>query len=304
VSIFATPSPGFTDTTVTHFSAGTLDANTYVAQTADGEVLLRATVDAEFAGTVLPTDWFSTTNGTGGSATVGSGVLTADGARAGTNTLYSPGRSLEFVATFSGAAYQHVGFGVTFQTPPWAIFSTFTGGDLYARTGNGTTGTDTLIPGPWLGAPHRYRIDWTASSVVFSIDGTVVATHPVAITASLRPLASDYTVGGGSLSVDWLRLTPYAAAGTFLSRIFDAGAVVPWGTAAWTADTPAGTSLTLSVRTGNTPIPDGTWTAFSVLPNSGAAIGGSSRYLQYRADLATTAPAETPGLRDVTIRSQ
>ncbi len=26
--------------------------------------------------------------------------------------------------------------------------------------------TDTLIPGSWLGAPHRYRIDWTSSSVV------------------------------------------------------------------------------------------------------------------------------------------
>jgi len=294
---------GFTDTTVLHFSAGTPDANTFIAQMADGEVLLRATVDAEFAGTVLPTGWFGTAWDTGGSATVGSGVLTVDGARAGTTALYGPGRSLEFVATLSGAAWQHVGFGTDFNSPPWIIFSTNTGGGLYARTHTGTTATDTPIPGSWLGAPHRYRIDWNASSVVFSIDGTVVATHPVTITANLRPLASDYTVGGGGLSVDWLRLTPYVAAGTFLSRVFDAGAVVPWGTATWTADTPAGTSLTLSVRTGNTPSPDGTWTAFQALPSSGAPIGGSSRYLQYRAQLATSAPGQTPVLREVTITS-
>jgi hypothetical protein len=299
-----TPSASFTDTTVADFSAGTPDANTYIAQTADGEVLLRPTVGAEFAGTALPAGWFSTPWGTGGSATVGGGVLTVNGARAGTSTLYGPGRSLEFVATFSGAAYQHVGFGTDFNSAPWATFSTNTGGSLYARTHNGTTVTNTLLPGSWLGAPHRYRIDWNASSVVFSIDGTQVASHPVTITTSLRPLASDYTVGGGTLSVDWLRLSPYATPGTFLSRIFDAGASVTWGTATWTADTPAGTSLTLSVRTGNTPTPDGTWTAFTALPSSGAPIGASARYLQYRADLATTIAAQSPGLRDVTIRPQ
>ena len=30
-------------------------------------------------------------------------------------------------------------------------------------------------------------------------------------------------------------------------------------------------------------------------------IGGSSRYIQYRADLATSDPSRTPELRDVTI---
>jgi hypothetical protein len=30
-------------------------------------------------------------------------------------------------------------------------------------------------------------------------------------------------------------------------------------------------------------------------------LGGSSRYLQYRAQLATTVPGQTPILRDITI---
>jgi len=118
----------------------------------------------------------------------------------------------------------------------------------------------------------------------------------------MRPLASDATVGGGTIVVDWVRMTPYAASGTFLSRVFDAGATVTWGTAAWTSQAPSGTSLVLSVRQGNTPTPDGTWTPFTMLAASGATLGGSSRYLQYRAQLATTVPSQTPVLQDVTIR--
>ena len=132
-----------------------------------------------------------------------------DGALAGTAAVYGPGRTLEFVATFSGDAWQHIGFGLDYSTAPWIIFSTFQGDQLYART---TTeagqASDTVIPGNWFGTPHRYRIDWQPTQVVFSIDGTVVATHAAAITVSLRPLISDFTVGGGILTVDSLEMTP------------------------------------------------------------------------------------------------
>src|ERR1700730_6444486 len=40
----------FTDTTVSDFSAGSLDANTYVSQTEDGEVILKPTEGQEFSG--------------------------------------------------------------------------------------------------------------------------------------------------------------------------------------------------------------------------------------------------------------
>jgi hypothetical protein len=287
----------FTDTTVADFSAGTPDANTYLAQTANGEVLLVPMVGAEFFGTALPAGWTSTAWSGGGTASVANGVLTVDGARAGTIALFGSGRSLEFVATFSGAANQHVGFGVDFNNTPWAMFSTRNGGSLYARTNN----TNTQLGSSWLGAPHRYRIDWNASNVVYSIDGTAVATHSTTITSSMRPLASDFTAGGGTVVVDWVRMTPYAASGTFLSRVFDAGSSVTWGTAAWTPEVPTGTSLVLSVRQGDTATPDGTWTPFVTLTGSGVTLGGSSRYLQYRAQLATTVPGQTPVLRDITI---
>jgi hypothetical protein len=224
-----------------------------------------------------------------------------DGARAGTVPLFGPERSLEFVATFSVDVYQHIGFGVDFNSVPWIVFSTGSGGNLYARSNAGSSTIDTPLGSSWLGGPHRYRIDWSASNVVYSIDGTVVATHAIAITTSLRPLASDYTEGGGNIILDWLQMTPYATSGTFLSRVFDAEGTITWGTASWTGEVPSGTSLIISVRQGNTLTPDGTWTDFATLSSSGGTIGGNSRYLQYRAQLTTTVPGQTPVLRDITI---
>ena len=57
----------------------------------------------------------------------------------------------------------------------------------------------------------------------------------------------------------------------------------------------------MSVRTGNTPTPDLTWSAFTPIASSGGDIPGNSRYVQYRAVLSTTDPNLTPTLNDVTV---
>jgi len=75
---------------------------------------------------------------------------------------------------------------------------------------------------------------------------------------------------------------------------------VAWGALGWTSATPPGTSIALLARTGNTPVPDGTWSTFAPVANGGA-IGGSARYAQYRADLATSDTAQTPVLQSVTL---
>jgi hypothetical protein len=254
--------PGKTvgDTSTADFAAGTVTSGAYVSETTGGELILTPTVGVEFGGATLPAGWTSTPWATGGTSTVAQGVVTVDGARAQTDALFGPGASLEFVATFGTAGFQHVGFGVTLDAAPWAIFSTRDGGALYARTNTGATSTDTPIAGNWLSAPHRYRIDWSTSSVSFFIDGTLVATHAVTIADAMRPMVSDATVAGETVTVDWLRLTPYAASGTFTSRILDAGSSVTWNTASWTAQTPTGTTIALSARFGNSPAPDATWT--------------------------------------------
>jgi hypothetical protein len=163
----------------------------------------------DFNGPTLPEDWFSTAWSSGGTTTTTNGNLTVDGALTGQVAVYGHGVALDFVATFTGDAWQHIGFGLDYNAAPWITFSTYQGGQLYARTAPETgSGLDTLIPGDWLNTPHRYRIDWQPTQVVFSIDGTVVATHATSIGVSLRPLVSDFTVGGGMLTVDSLEITP------------------------------------------------------------------------------------------------
>ena len=292
--------PTFRDTTAADFAAGTVDSQGYVAQKADGEVTLAPTVGAEFTLAGLPPGWSTAPLVANGTAIVSSGRANVDGARLSTDALFAPGAALEFVATFGAESFQHIGFGLTLNETPWALFSTGGGTGVYARTNDGTQTIDTLIPGSFIGQPHRYRIDWTPSSVIYSIDGAVVATHPLAITMNMRPIASDAQVGI-PLLIDWLHLAPYAPASTFLSRIFDAGTGVDWSSASYTAQTPTGTGVSISVRSGNVAVPDASWTTFTPVADASASIGLQGRYIQYQATLTTSSPSDTPALQDVTF---
>jgi hypothetical protein len=297
----AEPPPSVEDTTVANFSAGSYNGDVMIGNINDGEVLLAPTAGAEFTGQALPSGWHTTVWNSGGSATVANGQLLVDGASAGTDALFGLGRVLEFSATFGGEGFQHMGFGLTFNEFLWAIFSTGAGGNLYARSRSDTVNSETLIPGNWLGTPHHFRIEWTHTGIIYTIDNNVVATHVGAITQSMRPLASDFNTGGGGVVIDWLRLSPYAASGTFSSRVLDAGQIVDWSTVTWASVTPEGTNLGVAVRMGNTNIPDGTWSPFSSIANSGTTLNGSSRYLQYEVVLTTTAPDHTPVFQGISI---
>ena len=186
----------------------------FVITVINGEVTPGWAAQINFGVPSLPADWFSQPWSQGGSASITAGSLIVDGARVGTNNLYGPGRWLEFVGTFSGDPWQHVGFGTDYTVGPWIIFSTFQGGQLYARSNSGSGQTiDTPLSNTWLGAPHRYRINWTPDSIVFSIDGSVVVTHSLTVSAALRPLISDLNVGGGNLAVSSIDMsTPLVSA--------------------------------------------------------------------------------------------
>ncbi len=266
--------------------------------------MLTPGVAAEFGAPTVPAGWSVTPWNPGGTATVAGGLVTVDGARASLDALVALEQSLEFVATFSGDPYQHVGFGITFNETPWAMFSTASGGGaLRQNQRRRQLGVDTVIPGSWLGAPHHFRIDWTATSITYWIDGTQVATHAAVISGTVRPIVSDYNLGGGGVSVDWVHVTPYASSGTFTSRVPRRwGKRYSWNQANWTSSVPAGTTLSLSARFGNTPVPDATWTSFAGLASSGTALAQSSRYVQYQATFAGTGAA-TPILQDVTFNA-
>ena len=298
------PTGCVSDTTSADFQAGSLDANGYVAESGDGELQLAPASGSEFTGSSLPSGWTTSPWSSGGSASLANGSLSVDGALVTADPYRAPGHTLNFVATFvAGAPFQHLGFGTDLNSAPWAIFSTGASGDtLYARSNSGAGNPiDTPLSSSWLNAPHHFQIIWTSSSVTYLIDGTQVAEHALAITGAMRPVISDGPVGGATLQVDWLRLSPYATPASFASRVFDGGGTTTWTSLGWTADQPSGTSLTLQVRTGTTPTPDSSWSAWQPITASGQALNLVGRYLQYQAQLTTSNPDETPVLENIVI---
>ncbi len=309
---FIMPAPAcFSDATDANFAAGT-QSNTAVVNNGDGEVILAPALGNEFSGGTLPVDWVSNlwSNGLPGGATVAGGGVSVAGARLTPVSLtgYSAGRVLEFTGTFAAAAFQHVGFGTGNNTmgtagmfgasaQSWAIFSTGStaGPSLYARL---NPGGDVNLGSGYIGSAHRFRIEWRADSVVFMIDGASVNRRAAALTNPMRPGVSALPTSP-AINIDWLRLSPYAASGTFASRVYDAGVGTAWNALSWTAQTPAGTSVAMAYRVGPTAVPDGSWGAYVPVANSGGAVGVASRYIQYRASLATTDVTRTPVLLDV-----
>ncbi|HXR41448.1 MAG TPA: Ig-like domain-containing protein, partial [Acidothermaceae bacterium] len=219
------------------------------------------------------------------------------------SATFTAPHTLEFTANFSGDRFQHAGLGVTFASTsePWAIFSTLNGGLLFARTNTGSTFIDTGLGTGLLGAFHHYKIDWKADSVDYYVDGALVASHALAIGGNMRPVAaSDFNPFGGTIFVDWMRMSPYASNGAFFSRIFDAESPVDWNSIQWSAATPPGTSVAIAVRGGNTAVPDATWSNF-VPMSSGGPITMNSQFIQYRATLTSSNPDITPQLEDIII---
>ena len=166
-------------------------------------------------------------------------------------------------------------------------------GQLYARSAVVGKSMETPL-GKLAGVAHRYRIDWNATSVVYWVDGAKVATHAVSLgdkTLLMRPVIADQGVGDGAVKVDWMRMTPYAATGTYVSQVFDAGVQVAWQTMWAVGEIPASAQVAVDVRTGDTATPDASWTVFrQVTP--GDSIASFARYAQ----VPRAARDERPGI--------
>jgi uncharacterized repeat protein (TIGR02543 family) len=300
---FSTATASFTDTALADFQSGSgCLAGSFET---GGDVILTPAFGTGFDVTPLPAPWVIT-SWTGGTGTVADGVLTVDGARVDTGaTVYAAGRALEFVATFGAEAYQNAGWGyeLNLATESWALFGKIDAtSTMYARTNDGVTSTDTAI-GSWIGS-HRYRIEWATNEVRFYIDGMLQHTAAITISGSLRPLISDYTSPGATLAVEGLRVSPFTTPCTFQSRVVDAGQAVSWNWLSWTRDSPTtGTALAMSARSGNTAVPDATWTGWTTVSSPGSMNAGIGRYAQYRAVLSASDTSRTPVLEDVTLSS-
>ncbi len=99
--------------------------------------------------------------------------------------------------------------------------------------------------------------------------------------------------------VDWKY---HAPSGTLTSSIYSVGvdSVGNWGTIAWDADVPEGTSITVETRTRNDP-PDSIWSFWQTSTNGNLVPSpADKRHIQYRSTF--TSPGDsTPTLHNISI---
>lgn len=96
----------------------------------------------------------------------------------------------------------------------------------------------------------------------------------------------------------------HAASGTHYSDVKDTQTTSTWGQIRWKADVPAGTTLFLATRSGNTKSPDETWTSWRSVGSNPAGTkieNARARFIQWKAEFTTTDPKTTPILRSVSV---
>ena len=302
---FTTASLSFIDTTIADFSAGTPGANTYVSETDNGEVTLKPTVGERVLGQLGPgrldelplDDLRAAVSGAG--ATVSGGALHVNGAYARHRHRLPRG---PLARVRCHLQRRPIPDGRLRHRPERPAV-----GDLQhqgrrqhaLRAHRQRSGgqPETPLPGPTCSAAR------TSTGSSGTRRGQVLRRrrpgrdpHRQLRRQHMRAIASDFNSGGPELSVDWMRMSPYPGSGTFDSRVFDAGRPDRGlGRARWNAATPAGTGIAISVRTGNTPTPDGTWSAFTPIASTGGDIPGNTRYVQYRAAADQQRPGPDAG---------
>ncbi len=95
----------------------------------------------------------------------------------------------------------------------------------------------------------------------------------------------------------------FEATGQYISSIIDLGPHAGFTTLGYTSNVPVGTSITVDLRSGNTSLPDGSWSAWQTGISNGGSISAlpSDRYVQYRITLSATDTSVTPSLSSITI---
>jgi hypothetical protein len=287
--------------------------NTHVSDAGGGAVSLAAVEADDFtASTLNPALWTSGNWSGGAYAPAPSGsvlsIMTTSGGWVRSVPTYTHA-TLEAIASFGSAAYQHIGFGSDgFSGNRYFLFSTYNGdGHLHARVNNNTA-EQNIDLGPLPTGMHRYRIEWTAlnsttDQVVFYIDGATVATVSITnVGADNFYLYLSNISATVPLLVDAAQVAPtYQTSGTYVSCVYDAGATYAWQSVAWDPSLPAGTSLAVHAQTSVDSV---TWSGWSTLAvNTGTSVVTPARYIQFQLVLSSTSNAQTPLINSVSLTS-
>jgi len=117
---------------------------------------------------------------------------------------------------------------------------------------------------------------------------TTVVTSAAGVADHTAPSFRTGTAGSGVIVNDdglgGVTLAGGVTQGQFTSQVLDAQQMVTWDRLTFGADQPNGSGLQVSVRTGSTPTPDGTWTGWTSV-GQGSRVNASSRYIQYQVTL-------------------
>ncbi len=92
--------------------------------------------------------------------------------------------------------------------------------------------------------------------------------------------------------------------GSFVSPTRDARGLSRWGRISWRAAVPAGDRVELATRSGNSGVPDTTWSDWSppyASPDGSPVASPPARFLQWRARLSRTGGAPSPTLSAVAV---
>ncbi len=92
--------------------------------------------------------------------------------------------------------------------------------------------------------------------------------------------------------------------GSYLSTVHDARAIARWGRIAWRATLPGGTKVEIYTRSGNSGVPDATWSDWSpgyATADGSAVASPPARFLQWRARLTRTSGGPGPVLSGVSV---
>ncbi|MCS7167116.1 MAG: WD40 repeat domain-containing protein [Gemmatales bacterium] len=124
------------------------------------------------------------------------------------------------------------------------------------------------------------------------------------VTAACRRRDGSVVFACGEPGRLFLMQPGYLREGTLVSDILDMRQVSRLRRVSWTATLPQGTCLRLALRTGNTTIPDETWTAWSseiTDPDRPLPEIAPGRFAQYRLTLTTEVPYRTPIVHRISL---
>jgi hypothetical protein len=147
------------------------------------------------------------------------------------------------------------------------------------------------------GMVYKVQPDGRASTMLVRTGGSQVTAllsdlGSRAVYAATSNLGRLYRIGSG-----------YAKEGSYESQVKDAGAFSKWGRIRWRNIVPAGASLKIYTRSGNTREPDNTWSQWSdaLTESSGQQVTSpQARFFQWKVTMASNADS-TPVLDSVEL---